>query len=371
MSEISKLTMRLSEEFDTQLQRFIGTGENVDFPCGLTLEEKNEVNEYLKQYGVKLVLYPYKENLRTVYRFDIVPGTEGYFKLLCRRASLNFDEYLNSFLADNQSAGLPINRLSERMWTDLNIELLKRYGIILNRETYKNGQEYMFFRRKQDVYHMGTQTIRQKLFARIKRAYPNIPDININAMIEESNESVIYHLLRFKLDGAYDRPTPSEYAPVDKYFRDGGMRGNVRYTENHALFGFYDGPDRIHGRHATYHISLNVTVNIDILAKLEDIIRQDRAKKIQEYKFFDTYDDIVKRFDPITIYMYERDAALEQRIYDVIRPYVRSNEGLIGEEVGPGMVIAPETTTLIGKSVGQKAAGDIAKMIVETPGLTH
>ena len=370
MAEISELTTRLSKDFYVQLKRFIDTGKNVEFANVIEREELNEVNKTLEQYGVRIWYLILDGGSKVALTFEILPGTAGYFKLLCHRASLNFDKYLNRFLTDNQTTGLPVNRLSERMWTDLNIELLKRYGIILNRETY-NGQEYMMFRRRQDVYNMGTQTIRQRLFNRIKQKYPNIPDININAMIEETDESKIYHLLRFKLDGPYDRPSRDEYAPVDKYFRDGRKRDDVQYFENHALYGFYSGPDRVHGRRGKYHISLNVSVNVAVLAKIEDIVRQDRSKIIQQYKFFDAYEDVVTRFDPITIYTYERDADLEQRIYNAIKPYVRSNEGLIGEEIGPGMVITPEITSSLGKSVGQKAAGDIAKMIVETPGLTH
>ena len=63
-----------------------------------------------------------------------------------------------------------------------------------------------------------------------------------------------------------------------------------------------------------------------------------------------------KRYDVITIYLYNRNQEIEAAVARAVAPYVRDNHGLIGEMVGPGVAIAEETTEKYGKSVGQHEA---------------
>ena len=85
---------------------------------------------------------------------------------------------------------------------------------------------------------------------------------------------------------------------------------------------------------AEYHISLNVRVTKDLLQSLDELVRNDKGKIICQYKYprrhlFDR--QVLNRHDPITIYTTKRDANIEQQIVRKAAPYVRSNEGLIGE----------------------------------------
>lgn len=368
---ISELTARLSTNFDKYMWRFIDTGENVDFPMNsITWKELQEINKHIKQYGIILAEYPKNPTIqwllhnKQTYRFDIAPGSDGYFELLCHRVNKNFDYYLNRFLRGEKSAGFLVGCMSERMWMDLN-NLLSKHGIIMHREKGKNGQDFMVFRHKKQVFENGTLSLRQRMFNEIKQKYPNIPDININAILEETDEHRIYNLLRFKLNNAYDKPTAQDYQDVYKYMGE-HTRNSIEYKADAGwLWGKYAGTDRPQHGHSAYHISLNVAVNVNALAALDDILRQDRGRIIKKYKIPNTHAGCVTRFDTITIYTVARDAALEQRIYNALAKYVRSNEGLIGQEIGRGMVIAPETTTKYGRSLGQHVADNIANWFAQ------
>lgn len=80
--------------------------------------------------------------------------------------------------------------------------------------------------------------------------------------------------------------------------------------------------------------------------------------------YLDTNDKITTRHDPVTIYISARNPELEARITRAVQPFVRSNEGMIGEMLGNGVCINPETSTgQNGISVGQQISQDIANYI--------
>ncbi|MBR0212961.1 MAG: hypothetical protein IJQ55_05140, partial [Alphaproteobacteria bacterium] len=100
----------------------------------------------------------------------------------------------------------------------------------------------------------------------------------------------------------------------------------------------------------------------------DGIMVADGGRYIDSYKFPKTsyYDKhILKRHDPVTIYISARNPELEKKIADAVRPFVRSNEGLIDEMLGYGVSISPETsgTSENDLSVGQQAALNISQII--------
>ena len=60
--------------------------------------------------------------------------------------------------------------------------------------------------------------------------------------------------------------------------------------------------------------------------------------------------------------MNARNIQLEQKIANAVQPFVRSNDGLVGEMLGRGVSISPETSST-GVSVGKQVAIDISKFI--------
>lgn len=61
--------------------------------------------------------------------------------------------------------------------------------------------------------------------------------------------------------------------------------------------------------------------------------------------------------------MYDRDPDTEQQIVAAVAPYARSNEGLLGQILGPGVDINTETTDINGLSVGQTVAANIKQIL--------
>ena len=72
-----------------------------------------------------------------------------------------------------------------------------------------------------------------------------------------------------------------------------------------------------------------------------------------------SYDEAITRHDPVTIYLSARNRDIEQKIVRAVAPYARSNQGLLGEILGYGVDISPETTQKYGMSVGEHASMQI------------
>ena len=118
---------------------------------------------------------------------------------------------------------------------------------------------------------------------------------------------------------------------------------------------------RPHAKRDIHHISLNVNIVEGLIKALDDVLAQDAGRYIEYYKFpkSDYYDEAITRHDPVTIYLSARNRDIEQKIVRAVAPYVRSNEGLLGEILGYGVDISPETTQKYGMSVGEHASMQI------------
>lgn len=330
------------------------------------------------------------------------------------RASKNFDKYLTEFLATGKSAGLPESRLTKEEWAELNKYLIEK-GVQLVPNMYRGSMYYWFTKAsrptdKINVFNQGREELESRLIEIIQQKYPNLPKaaiLNILRSDDPTDTDMIYKMLRYKQDGEYTdvsqkefedafyyaitscynnidlvnhgavhhwdgikyidthavRYNPSEQWPVDKHIK---MSGTQRWTW-FRYCGGHTGPRVTDPNNPNgFHISLNVRVTEDLLKILDDFLIKDGGKYIDAYKFPKTnyYDEILTRHDPVTIYTNARNPELEKQIATAIQPFVRSNDGLVGDMLGRGISISPETSNANGGiSVGTAVSNNIANII--------
>ncbi len=350
---------------------------------------------------------------------------------LRRRASANFDLYLQEFLTKHTVMLLPAERLHDDEWTQLSNSLHDQ-GVQLLKTKRNNSDYYSFATYKNthvtDALHQGTDNVHEKIIAKIRERYPNITYETAKKMITEAYgvEQLIYTLLRHRTNAYADTSNYDDFeaafayamkTAINKY----GIMNNpqkhqwnrrwdekeiadfnnridvlwrseptIWHSNNHILMQGVQGwtwtrklcrfdengelkrwnnPERVTDIKSPngYHVSLNVHVTQRTLARLDDIMIRDNGKYIFNYKFpklSSFANDVVSRHDPITIYLSARNPELEREIANAMAPFARSNEGLIGEILGHGVAISPETSNSPnGISVGQAAAMDIANII--------
>ncbi len=401
----TNLRNRASKNFDKYYQEFITTGKSAGLPAGrLTPDEWEQLNIELESSGIKLIKQQHNGN--DYYWFVKIKSN------LRNRASKNFQKYFDTFIQTGESAGLPASRLTPDEWEQLNTELESQNIKLVKRE--KNGIMYYWFthlpnKTKSEAYNQGRHEVVNMLFDRIKEKYPNISNVAILEIIETKglDPDLIYNKLRFKQDADYADVSEKQYHDACEYaiqccdnlselvlnpstnnwnpreyrtnvtgqLKSGTALGrhiHMRGTQNWTWFRSCSGnilPPVNGDRHVVgFHMSLNVNVYNKTLQTLDEILIQDGRRYIDSYKFAKEdhyYSDVLKRHDSITIYMYARNPELEQQIVQAMKPFVRSNEGLLDEILGPGVSISVETSNNDGPSVGQQAANDISKMIRE------
>jgi len=402
------LRARASKNFEKYLNLFLNTGETTGLPASrLSESEWKQLSSELQNLGVTFVLGT--RNGVSYYWFSKYEKTPEPTSLRAR-ASKNFEKYLNLFLTTGETTGLPHQRLSESEWEQLNSEL-KGLGVVLVPKT-KDGYLYYFFSRyyKQNEFVAGQQRVETQLIQDIKKKYPGISEQMIKQILasESLDTDTIYDILRRKQDGQYTDVSKQEFEKAFYYAMTSAYNGidivnsaNVHkwagadeFVEKYGIRYFPDDkwPTNkyiiMHGRQGWtwfrscdgdteqpvhdpnhpdgFHISLNVRVTKDLLHALDNILIQDAGKYINSYKFpkANRYDSILSRHDPVTIYTNARNPSLEKQITQAVAPYVRSNDGMIGESLGYGVCINEETSSQ-GISVGQKISYEIAKMIHE------
>lgn len=401
----TNLRDRASKNFDKYYQAFITTGKSAGLPAGrLTPDEWEQLNDELQTLGIKLIKQDHNGN--DYYWFVKLASA------LRNRASKNFQKYFDAFIQTGESAGLPASRLTPNEWEQLNDELKSQNIKLVKRE--KNGIMYYWFthlptKTKSDAYTQGRNEVVNMLFDKIKKKYPNISNEAILEMINSRglDPDQIYEKIRFKQDAHYADVSEQEYHaaceyalsccdnvpeltayatmhnwnPNDYYTavraqlqsgaalgRDIHMSGKQNWTWFRRCSGNILPPANGNRNVVGFHISLNVNVYDKTLQALDEILIQDGRQYIDSYKFAKEdhyYSDVLTRHDSITVYMYARNPELEQKIVKAMKPYVRSNEGLLDEILGPGVSISVETSNNNGPSVGKQAANDIAKMIRE------
>ena len=327
------------------------------------------------------------------------------------RASSHFEQYLNDFLISGETTGLPAERLSESEWEQLN-DTLKPKGVVLVPKE-RGGILYYWFRKyyldnnnKINSYDAGREKIVDIITKQIRAKYPNLSETTIKEMIKTGgNVGDIYEKLRYKQDGKYTDVSQQQFQNAVIYalyscgnkdtlvqipfyhhwnpdeYRDTyvfNMRVDWKANRTIEMSGTQDWtwfrkcggavlPPVYDPRNPKgFHISLNVRVTEELLRVLDNILIEDGGRYISSYKFpkGNFYDEITTRHDPVTIYISARNPELEARITRAVQPFVRSNEGMIGEMLGNGVCINPETSTgQNGISVGQQISQDIASYI--------
>lgn len=334
--------------------------------------------------------------------------------LLRLKASRNFEKHLQEFLRFGEVTGLPVERLTEIEWAKLN-EDLKSVGVMMVKRQHRNGNMYYFFSKYEEPlkkdkiksFRQGTENAFNYLLGEIRNKYPNISDEAIINMIKDGGKDIelIYEQLRYKQNGRYTGTTPEDLEDAfvfalqssgnknelismagihnwnpekyrntsvlnmsiqkdNPYGRNIRMEGNQDWTWFRKCAGNKLPAVRDYKNPDGFHISLNVNVNRKILSILDDILIEDGGQYIHSYKFPKTnyYDDVATRHDPITVYLHSRNKELERKIAKAVQPFVRSNEGLIGEMLAGGVSICPDTSST-GISVGKQAAQEIAELI--------
>ncbi len=377
---MSELTKRIHPNFDKYLENFILYGENVEFPTNLSDDENQNINAELKSYGVWL----HRTGPNTGYRFGVNKNSgTGYKKLLWLRANKEFDNYVNYFLKTGEPQGFSVGRMTDEMWNDLSASLIER-GIVLHPEVHTSGQKYMVLRSLDWVRKNGNaaEKTNMKIFDDIKKFYPNVPagnaylisNLNTDNLVGRENFAEYeiddaYKLLRHTRPGEtlYTNESLDDFKKSRAYQLDHANRKSGVFGMNHDGWfwrGFSDQSNHIlpDGRDS-WHISINARLCPELLRALDQVVVQDQGRTILEYKFTDHYSAVGTRFDTISMYTRARDPELEAAIARAVAPFVRSNDGLMGDMLGKGVSIIRDTSTT-DKSVGQVAADKILHHMV-------
>ena len=403
------LRQAASKNFDRYLNEFLTTGETHGLPNErLTESEWKRLNEELKDFEVMLV--PHAQNGYVYYWFEKLHKQPESLK---NRASKNFDKYLNEFLTTGETHGLPNERLTESEWKKLNEEL-KSYGVELVPHA-QNGYVYYWFVKQDKTaqFNAGKTEIENKLIEDITKKYPGISTITVLEILRSKgalDPEDIYKKIRYKQDGHYADVSKDDFENAFEYALESAENKQLLFssaTRNHwnpneykyclntslrrktwpndrsifmsgtqhwTWFRSCSGDGRLQPvsdkkNPNGFHISLNVNVVKDLLAVLDDILIEDGGRYIHSYKFPKTnyYDEILTRHDPVTIYINARNPELEKKIVKAVAPFIRSNDGMIGESLGKGVCINGETSNGNGGiSVGETIARDIIDMIVKS-----
>ena len=418
------LRNRASKNFEKYLEDFLVRSETNGLPAKrLSEAEWKELNQELAKDGVKMEL----DERGEYYWFRKIKHTEDSLRQF---ASKNFAKHLENFLIKGQSDGLPADRLSKKEWEELN-KILAKDGVKLVMDD--RGEYYWFSKAQQNFdkakeFHNGIENMYAPLVKMIHDKYPNFPEKDILKLLrsgQATDSDVVYRFLRYKQDGEYTGISKDEYNSAfvyalitsfnkddlvqyaghhhwnpneyDKYTgsitesqyngflrrtgKDWAKYGrNIQMTgsQDWTWFRFCGGnvlpPVKDEKNPNGFHISLNVDVNHKLLSILDDILIKDGGQYIHAYKFpkMNFYNEIRTRHDPVTIYTNARNPELEKKIVDAVRPFVRSNDGLMGEMLGQGVSISPETSNSRGGvSVGTQISYDIVNMIINYNNNNH
>lgn len=290
---------------------------------------------------------------------------EERFDLLKSKASKSFDKYMKALLDGTDTYMLPKERMSDKEWEELNSMLIK-HKVKLVPVLHRDNHVYMQFTKleKKKEFEKALALVKVQQFNYIRTKYPNLSDEVVKSIVDRQDDldiDDIYDMLRHKkkpykqsksdfLKAVEYGKTPSKNINVFSYQHWTWSRTALKNKEN---------------RSEKYHISLNVNVAPGLMRALDEVLAQDAGNYISYYKFpkQDFYDEVISRYDPITIYLYDRNPKVEQAIVKAVAPYVRSNEGLLGEQIGKGVDINKETTYEHGMSVGQYASMQIYKAL--------
>lgn len=383
LPQMDALLFRASRSFIKYMQDFIQTGKSVGLPAvRLNDDEWDVVNKKLLPYGVKLVLQ--YDNGNPYMWFERTTGSSvqadnsasSPLEQLMMRASKNFKKYKQDFFNGVSEPMLPAMRLSQSEWDELN-RLIADQGICFVPTVYQ-GALYMQFSRVKpknaaapvngsaSVFQAGSSAVRIKAFNQIKQQYPNLSDQVIQHIVDNKltlGTNDIYKIVRHAFQ-PYNT-SRSEFMNATNYGSH-DTDGISAFAYQHWTWSRQAKKRVPHqNNHCGYHLSLNVHVTPGLIAALDDILVRDMGRHIEYYKFpkADYFEEVQYRHDPVTIYMYDRDAATEQQIVAAVAPYVRSNEGLLGQILGPGVDINTETSNNGGLSVGETAAANIKRIL--------
>ena len=281
-------------------------------------------------------------------------------KVLKSRGSKNLDKDMNALRDSNDVYMLPKERLSDQEWQELN-SMLAIHGVKMVPFLHKDNYMYMKFTRvdKKRELENATAKIKVQQFNYIRNKYPNISDDVIKIIIDKQNTldvSGIYDMIRHTTK--YYKLDKNEFAKAVEYGSRDADGIKVFSYQNWTLSRRYVVR---HNKPVNYHISLNVSVVPGLIRALDEVLKQDKGETIDYYKFpkGTEYNEAIARHDPVTIYLYSRNPKIEQAIVKAVAPYVRSNEGLLGEQLGRGVDINKETTDEYGMSVGQLVSKQI------------
>lgn len=365
--------------------------------------------------GVKNYFKSFMDNVRNNHDKKDEPVKSIPTQSMLRvAASKNFDKYLNEFLTTGETHGLPHERLTPAQWEKLNEELRAISVVLVPKK--QNGYVYYWFRNYVDKvgqFQSGKEEIENKLIEDITKKYPGISKKTVLKILKSNgplDPEDIYKKIRYKQDGQYADVSKDDFENAFEYALESAenkqllfsnqirnhwnpneygyclntslrrkswpndrsifMSGTQHWTWFRSCYG--DGrlnPVNDKNNPNGFHISLNVNVVKDLLSVLDDILIEDGGRYIHSYKFPKTnyYDEILTRHDPVTIYINARNPELEKKIVKAVAPFVRSNDGMIGESLGRGVCINGETSNGNGgRSVGETIAQDIVDMIKQS-----
>lgn len=142
--ELTQLQFRASRNFPDYMEVFLRGGGNIGLPIQrLNSAEWRKLSDGLKEFGVELIENPTKRGYMTFRRLGDVTFD---YATLSRKASANFEQYLNDFLTNDHVRALPKERLTDAEWDALN-RFLSQRGVKMEPTTMSDGSKYMQFTR--------------------------------------------------------------------------------------------------------------------------------------------------------------------------------------------------------------------------------
>lgn len=265
---------------------------------------------------------------------------------LRQTASRNFDQYLAEVKVSPTGKGsrLPKSRLNDAQWNAINESLARE-----NVQLVDDGKGYMEFVRADhaagkskifDARNLRVSDGTGKLY--VRNSAQEMLGAKVNEFAANNEIDKLYGIIRRGIE------YPVDDAKVSRAINamENPINNAISYTAPNARYSWhvhsYNGP----GRHAQYHVSLNVNVDDTLIKKLDEIMVRDQGQNIINFKIPPKGERWKTMADPISIYMHNTNPEIERAIAEAAKPYVRTSSdiGLFGRKIDNGVAIAYETS---------------------------
>ncbi len=95
---------------------------------------------------------------------------------------------------------------------------------------------------------------------------------------------------------------------------------------------------------SSFNIAVNANLSTELIDKMNKLVKRDAGKVINNYRIASSknFDSVMFERAPLVIATKKRDNAIEGKISNIVAPYVRITDGLLGQRLAYGMFITPQ-----------------------------